>query len=164
MLPLLEQRNKEYGKYLEQKTARHIADQPGAGAAGGIGAALMSMPHHRQESGIELLLRLSHFDSLLDGASLVVTGEGHIDRQSLQGKAPYHVALHANRHGVPCLALCGGADSELVSNPSPWHTILPVAPADADTTQMMRADMARINIRRAVGQIPACLLPALNHL
>ena len=150
MLPLLERRTLEYGQYLEQLTGRAIIDQPGAGAAGGIGAALMSLPHCERMSGIDLLLRLSHFDHLLHDATLVITGEGHIDRQTLQGKAPYRIALQANSHHVPCIAICGQADPDLIAAPSPWQAIIPVAPPHADPATMMQPDVARRNIELTI--------------
>lgn len=110
----------------------------------------MSLPHCERTSGIDLLLRLSHFDHLLHDATLVITGEGHIDRQTLQGKAPYRIALHAQAHHVPCIAICGQADPDLIAAPSPWQAVIPVAPPHADPTTMMHPDIARRNIELAI--------------
>ncbi len=150
MLSSLERRNHEYGLYLERTSGHDIISQPGAGAAGGIGAALMSLPHCERTSGIDLLLRLTHFDRLLSDATLVITGEGHIDRQTLQGKAPYRIALEARKHHVPCIAICGQADPHLITTPSPWQYVIPVAPPHADPLTMMQPDIARRNIERTI--------------
>ncbi|MGH3646472.1 MAG: glycerate kinase, partial [Micromonosporaceae bacterium] len=81
---------------------------PGAGAAGGIGAALYALGGTR-ESGIELVTRLAGLDAALDDADLVVTGEGSFDFQSLRGKVVAGVAAAALARGVPCLVLAGQA-------------------------------------------------------
>ncbi|MET0228062.1 MAG: glycerate kinase, partial [Actinomycetes bacterium] len=79
-----------------------------AGAIAFLGAEL--------RTGIELVLELVGFDKAVDGADLVVTGEGKLDAQSLRGKAPVGVARAAAAHGVPVVAMAGAvevADREL---------------------------------------------------
>jgi glycerate 2-kinase len=83
-----------------------LAGLPGAGAAGGIGAAILACGG-RCESGIELVRRLSGLDAALDGADLVITGEGSFDEQSLRGKVAVGVANAARDRGLPCVVLAG---------------------------------------------------------
>ena len=93
-----------------------FAERAGAGAAGGVGFAAMAFLGARLRPGIAYLLELLRFDEALDGARLVITGEGSLDAQSLHGKAPVGVAEAAARHGVPVIAVCGRralADDEL---------------------------------------------------
>ena len=82
-------------------------DTPGFGAAGGLGMALAVFLNAKIRSGVEELLNLIDFDSIIDGANLVVTGEGKLDGQSLQGKAIGGVVVHAQRKGTPVVAICG---------------------------------------------------------
>ncbi|MGW5721177.1 glycerate kinase [Amycolatopsis sp. NPDC003865] len=84
-----------------------FAERPGAGAAGGVGFAAMAVLGARVRPGIELLLDLLGFDAALAGASLVVTGEGSLDEQTLAGKAPAGVARAAAARGIPCVAVSG---------------------------------------------------------
>lgn len=84
-----------------------FAERPGAGAAGGVGFAAMAVLGARMRPGIELLLDLLGFDEALTGASLVVTGEGSLDKQTLAGKAPAGVARAAEAKGIPCVAVSG---------------------------------------------------------
>lgn len=84
-----------------------FAERPGAGAAGGVGFAAMAVLGARMRPGIELLLDLLGFDEALTGASLVVTGEGSLDEQTLSGKAPAGVARAAAAKGIPCIAVSG---------------------------------------------------------
>ena len=86
-----------------------VRDAPGAGAAGGIGFAALLFLGARMRPGIELLLELAGFGSRLDGARLVITGEGSLDAQTLHGKAPVGVARAAAAHepAVPVVAVAG---------------------------------------------------------
>lgn len=86
---------------------REHAVRPGAGAAGGVGWAALAVLGARPRAGIELVLDLAGFDAVLDGAGLVITGEGALDDQSLLGKAPVGVARAAGRAGVPVVVVCG---------------------------------------------------------
>ena len=83
-------------------------DTPGTGAAGGLGAALKIYLNAEMKSGIETVLDLIDFDSILKGVDLVVTGEGRTDWQSCFGKVMQGVGDRAKKHGIPVTALCGG--------------------------------------------------------
>lgn len=79
----------------------------GAGAAGGLGAALALFLGAKMRSGIETVLDLTHFDEHLDGVDWVITGEGRADYQSCLGKVMQGVGEHCARHGVPVAGLVG---------------------------------------------------------
>ncbi len=83
-----------------------LAGLPGSGAAGGLGAALLALGG-RVVSGIGLVRELTGLDRALDGADLVITGEGSFDAQSLRGKVVAGVAAGARDRGLPCLVLAG---------------------------------------------------------
>ncbi|MFC3981272.1 glycerate kinase [Streptosporangium jomthongense] len=87
-----------------------VAGMPGAGAAGGTGFAALAFLRAAFRPGIEYLLDLLGFDRRLDGARLVITGEGALDEQTLHGKAPAGVASAAAKAGVPVVAVCGRCD------------------------------------------------------
>jgi len=89
-------------------TGRAIATQPGAGAAGGLGAGLLWFTPARLRPGVEIVLEATGFEALVEGADLVITGEGRTDAQTAMGKAPVGVAAVARRHGVPVVCLSGG--------------------------------------------------------
>ena len=80
---------------------------PGAGAAGGLGAALRVYLKGEMRSGIETVLELIRFDERLEGVDLVVTGEGRTDWQNCFGKVMQGVGLHAKARGIPVLGLTG---------------------------------------------------------
>ncbi|MET7421038.1 glycerate kinase [Dactylosporangium sp. NPDC005555] len=87
-----------------------LADLPGAGAAGGLGAALLALGG-RVTSGIGLVRELTRLDAELEEVSLVVTGEGAFDEQSLRGKVVAGVANAARDLGVPCVVVAGRIDA-----------------------------------------------------
>jgi glycerate kinase len=85
---------------------KDLAVQPGGGAAGGIGAALIALGG-RVTSGINLVTNLIGLDAELDAADLVITGEGSFDHQSLRGKVVAGIAAGARDRGLPCVVLAG---------------------------------------------------------
>ena len=88
-------------------TGRDVRDVPGAGAAGGAGFGALALLGATLEPGIDLVLALAGFDAAARGATLVVTGEGSLDEQSLAGKAPVGVASAASRAGARTVAVAG---------------------------------------------------------
>ncbi|MDO5629323.1 MAG: glycerate kinase [Mobilicoccus sp.] len=92
-----------------EATGDDVSGEPGAGAAGGVGWAALAVLGARMRPGIEIVLDLNHIEEQLDGARLVVTGEGSLDLQTLLGKAPAGVANAARDAGVPIVAVCGRA-------------------------------------------------------
>jgi glycerate kinase len=93
----------------ERTLGRGLRDEPGAGAAGGLGFAALAFLGARMRPGIELMLDLLSFAGHLPGARLVITGEGALDTQTLHGKAPAGVAraTAAAAPGVPVVAVAG---------------------------------------------------------
>lgn len=94
------------------RTFGSVLGVPGAGAAGGLGAALLALGAELR-SGVETVLDLIGFDERVRDADLVITGEGNMDEQSAAGKAPVGVARRANRYGKPLVAVVGGRADNL---------------------------------------------------
>jgi glycerate 2-kinase len=89
---------------------RDVRDAPGAGAAGGLGFALLAFLNARMESGVALIAGELHLAEKLDGASLCMTGEGKIDEQTLHGKTVIGVGNLARARNVPVIAFGGAVD------------------------------------------------------
>ncbi|HEU0100747.1 MAG TPA: glycerate kinase [Mycobacteriales bacterium] len=102
----LEAAKTRWADVLEATLGVAVRDLPGAGAAGGMGAALFALGGSRA-SGVELVSDIARLDAAIEGADLVVTGEGTFDATSLTGKVVSGVAASAARAGVPCLVLAG---------------------------------------------------------
>ncbi|WP_369308863.1 glycerate kinase [Providencia rettgeri] len=85
----------------------------GAGAAGGMGAALLAFFHADLKPGFDIIAKMLNLESLMQGANLVVTGEGRLDSQSLNGKVPFGVAQLAKKHHIPVIAIVGSMGDDL---------------------------------------------------
>lgn len=103
---VLEARNARWAEQLESATGKRVSDFPGAGAAGGIGAALFALGAQRR-SGADVVADLTGQAALLASADLVITGEGKFDHQSLRGKLVTTLASAGAAHGVPTLVFAG---------------------------------------------------------
>jgi glycerate kinase len=108
MVPGLDAALRTYAKVATAATGRDIAEVPGAGAAGGLGAGLLFFTEASLRPGVGLVLEAVDFEAKVQGADLVLTGEGRTDAQTAMGKAPMGVAAVARRHGVPVICLSGG--------------------------------------------------------
>lgn len=86
--------------------------QPGSGAAGGIGFAIATIGTAFFESGIDAILNIANFDKLIEGADLVITGEGKIDSQSTKGKTPIGIAKRAKQYDIPTVAVVGSIGND----------------------------------------------------
>jgi glycerate 2-kinase len=99
-----------YAALVERTVGRHVAERPGAGAAGGLGFALQLVGASFR-SGAEVVADLIGLDGALDGATWAFSGEGRSDRQTLLRKAPFVVAERARVAGVPITLLSGAVDA-----------------------------------------------------
>lgn len=98
------------GGLLEQACGRLVAELPGAGAAGGLGAALAAVSGSEPILGIEAVLDAADFEAKFRDVDLVFTGEGRVDGQTLAGKVVMGVARRAQRHQLPVICLAGTVD------------------------------------------------------
>ena len=89
-----------------------VADLPGAGAAGGCGAAIPAFFGGTLKRGIDVVLDVAGFDGALKGAHAVITGEGKFDSQTAGGKAISGIAARTRAAGVPLVVLCGAAEED----------------------------------------------------
>ena len=99
---------KVYAAAAEKATGKQVADYPGAGAAGGLGAGLMFFTNAELRPGVEIVLETTGFAELVSDADLVITGEGRTDFQTAYGKAPVGVAKIAKQYNKPVICLSGG--------------------------------------------------------
>ena len=129
-----------------KSTGVDVKDIPGAGAAGGLGGALLAFLGARLTPGAEMVLEAIGFDSLAEGADLVITGEGRMDFQTLKGKAPLCVLRHATRLGIPTISLAGIiSDYDLLKNLG-YKDILCINPPGLPHETAMQSAVARRNL------------------
>ncbi|MBM7841327.1 glycerate kinase [Alkalihalobacillus xiaoxiensis] len=92
---------------IEEKTLVRLHEKPGAGAAGGIGGAFQAFFPSSMRRGIDIVIDYTGLEQKLEGADLVLTGEGQIDYQTASGKTPMGVAEAAKKQGIPVIAIAG---------------------------------------------------------
>lgn len=122
---------------LDGLAGRAVRDVPGAGAAGGLGAALLACADAVPRPGIEVVMEATRLRQALDGADLVLTGEGSVDAQSLQGKTPFGVARAAAAAGVPTIVFAGrvGPGAEALHE----HGVTAIVPITRAATSLEEA-------------------------
>jgi len=113
MQPQLEAGLANFSKHIELLTQKSVAEVPGAGAAGGCAAGLHGLLGAELISGFELLAELSNLESEIKEADLVITAEGRVDGQSIEGKLPVGVAKLTQKHNKPLIVLTGSMGEHL---------------------------------------------------
>lgn len=104
---ILDRNLKHYAKVIKEQFNIDVDNQEGAGAAGGLGAALLGFCNAQLKSGIDIVIEYSRLEEKTKGADYVFTGEGSIDSQTKFGKTPVGVAKIAKKQGASVIALAG---------------------------------------------------------
>ncbi|OON39652.1 glycerate kinase [Izhakiella australiensis] len=102
-----------YAQIIQRDLDQDVLSLPGGGAAGGMGAALHAFCHAELRRGIEIVTEALGLDALVKDASLVITGEGRIDSQTIHGKVPVGVARVAKRYNKPVIAIAGSLTADV---------------------------------------------------
>lgn len=107
MVRMLDANLAHMAEIVKRDLGKDIINLPGAGAAGGMGGGAAAFFNSKLQMGIETVLDIVHFDTLLKGTDLVISGEGKIDFQSLRGKVVIGVARRTKKAGIPLIAIVG---------------------------------------------------------
>ncbi|MDK2926326.1 MAG: glycerate 2-kinase [Bacillota bacterium] len=113
MVATLDANLSHLAKVIAQDLGRSVADIPGAGAAGGLGAGLIAFLDASLMAGVEMVIQAVNLPARVAGADLVLTGEGKIDAQTAFGKTPAGVARVAKAAGLPVIAVAGGIGDDV---------------------------------------------------
>jgi glycerate 2-kinase len=112
MVAILDKNLQHYADVIERVLGKQVKDIPGAGAAGGLGAGLLAFLEAELKRGVEIVLETVKFHERIQDASLVITGEGRIDGQTIFGKTPIGVAKAAKRYNIPVIAIAGSLSDD----------------------------------------------------
>ncbi|WP_026971106.1 glycerate kinase [Aliagarivorans marinus] len=107
MVELLDRALGNFAKVVNTQLGQDVAHLPGAGAAGGMGAALVAFMGAELRPGVNIVTEAVDLESKLEGADLLITGEGRIDSQTIAGKTPFGAAQLAKQFDIPVIALAG---------------------------------------------------------
>lgn len=114
-IKVLDNNLRNFAKLVEKQFSIDVLNKPGSGAAGGLAASLFAFCNATFSAGVEKVINLIDLESHISDADLVITGEGRIDYQTINGKVPVGVARKAKKYGVPVIAIVGtigeGAES-----------------------------------------------------
>ena len=148
LVDLLDGRLATFADAMDAASGRSERDTPGAGAAGGVGYALLSIADRLRDfalrPGVDLVMEAADFDGRVARADLVITGEGRIDAQTGFGKTALGVARRAAERGVPCIAVGGGVE---VAGVEALAAVGTVTMSVTERPQTIEAAMARARSR-----------------
>ena len=151
MVKELDKRAKAFAEKSAQRMGYDCSQEAGAGAAGGLGYALMQYLRAERRSGIDLLLETIGFDSLVQDADLVFTGEGASDSQTLMGKLPVGILHHSGKAPV-CLIAGKISDAETLLQAGFAEAVC-INPPHLPLEEAMRPEVAKRNIQETVARI-----------
>ena len=152
MVAQLEERLRRMAAVVRSAMGRDIAAVPSGGVAGGASAGVAGLLDARLVNGIDYFLQLTRFDDSLSKSQLVITGEGSIDGQTLQGKGPYGVAKRAKQLGVPVIGLAGRVPAQIAEELNDYFDLLlPIG--NAPTTLAEALPLTDVNLTRTALQL-----------
>lgn len=125
----------------------NIKDIPGAGAAGGVGGSLKAVLKANLKRGIDIILNTINFEKQIEDCNLVITGEGHIDHQTMMSKAPSGVLHIAQKKGIPVIALGGRVTMCEELKNSGFQDIICITPHSMPIHQAIHPQTATSNLR-----------------
>lgn len=153
MVETLDDALKSFSDVVNTFTGSDKSQTAGAGAAGGLGFAFASFMSSEIVSGVNMVLDAIGFDKLIEGADMVITGEGRLDMQTISGKTPSAVLAAAKRKKIPVVAICGSVEHSDALNEHGFTAIFPILSALVPVEKAMERDYAMENISRTVSQI-----------
>lgn len=148
----LDRRMHRWADALEGATGRAVRNIPGAGAAGGLGAALLALGG-RIEPGLERVAHEVGLRVAIEGADLVLTGEGRVDAQTGHGKGPAGVARMGRDAGAVVVALAGCVDHPLGATGDLFDAVLPIHARPMAFAEAMGADATAAGLTAAAGEV-----------
>jgi len=153
MIGELEKGMCSYAQLLNDYAGRDVASEPGAGAAGGLGAALMAFFDAKLLPGGKLMLDTIGFDNIVAGADLIITGEGCLDRQTLMGKIPFEILQAGLSCKIPVVAVGGCVENcdELLR--AGFACVRAAKPDEMPLAEAMLPERAKNNLARTCAML-----------
>lgn len=142
-----------FAAVIKDKNNKDINSIPGAGAAGGIGGGFLAFLNTILKPGIDVILDIIEFEKLIEGAELIITGEGKLDKQTGMGKAPAGVLKAAKKQKIPVIAIGGCLQEEEELNKAGFLAVLPLLPYPVTKRQAMGKKFTLENIERTMEQL-----------
>ncbi|WP_448973191.1 glycerate kinase [Oribacterium sp.] len=145
---------KHYSELVKEYNSATNSEAPGSGAAGGLGFAFRSFLQGELKSGVSLILEETKLSEKMQGAGLVITGEGRLDEQSAMGKAPIGVAKLAKEQGIPVIAFAGAVtEGAKAYNQAGIDAYFPILREITTLEDAMKKETAKQNLADTVEQV-----------
>ena len=149
---VLENRMAGLARTMAAETGVDVSSIPGAGAAGGLGGALIAYADAEVRSGVDTVMQHTHFDAIVRGADIILTGEGRSDLQTLNGKVPYGVLRHCRGKRVALLSGAVDANAMGALSGAGFWAVRAVTPEGMRPDIAMEPEITKQNILSAVIQ------------
>ena len=154
IVEMLDARARKFAEVSAKHFGYDRSEVPGAGAAGGLGYAFLQYFGAEVSAGAELLLREIGFDEMIRDADLVITGEGHSDRQTLMGKLPQRILEHVLKNKATTdqqiWLVSGGVSEKQALLDAGFDQVLAVSPQNMNLEEAMKPEIAKRNIANAI--------------
>lgn len=141
--------------------AKNKKSYPGAGAAGGLGFALQTFLKSKYKSGIKFIFQMTEFEKRIEGADLLITGEGRIDCQSLMGKVLNGILEIANQRNIPLIAIGGKINDEIILKEAGIKNLFAISNPVLSLNENIRKENAVVNLKRGVDKLSQYLQESL---
>ena len=143
-------------KVIENKYHIPITSMAGAGAAGGMGGALRAFLNATLKQGIDMVLDTIDFDTIIQGADLIITGEGKIDHQTAKGKTAKGILARAQQQNIPVVAIGGSVERCESVEQMGFAGIYPISEENIPLEMAMQPTIAAANIEKTIKKICVC--------
>ncbi len=150
MVKMLDEQARAFAQEAAAKLGFDRSHEPGAGAAGGLGYAFMQFLNAKRCSGIDLLLDSTDFESIIADADLIITGEGHADRQTLMGKVPFGILRRAKKLRIPTILIAGRVDDREALLDAGFAEAIDINKKGLPFEETIKHDAAVSNIKETV--------------
>jgi len=153
MIHQLDKGLRHFATVIHATTGKDINAIPGAGAAGGLGGGFLAFLPATLQPGIQMVLEALDFDSRIQNADLIITGEGKLDRQTGMGKTPSGILVAGKRRHIPVVAIGGSVEETEALLQQGFLAVFSIQPGPVSLEQAMDKSFAARQIERIVEQI-----------
>lgn len=153
VITCLDRRARTFARMAASQLGFDHSQDSGAGAAGGLGYAFLQFMNAKVRSGADVLLETVNFDSLIENADLIITGEGSADAQTLMGKIPAKVLEYGLRKEIPVVLIAGKVTGTASLLKAGFARVQCITPPGMPLTEALKPATAKENIRKTVAKI-----------
>lgn len=152
MIERLDSGLRNFASVIKKEAQLDINAIAGSAAAGGMGGGFVAFLNAELVPGTELILNTIRFDELIEGADLIITGEGKIDHQTGMGKAPLGILHSGRRQAIPVIAIAGNVQDVEELNNRGFLAVFSILPFPVNIEEAMKKEFTCANIRRTLEQ------------